>query len=177
MPSGRGSGRFPPALPAGQGGEKGTKGPSPLSRGHHRENAGSTTSHQPGMDSPPKPPATVLWSFASATAPGPRRPAAPPPCRSSAGGQQGKDIPMGTQAAPTARPRRSPAFSAAPRGSSPSQGGWSAPRGFSSGGRWSWQLPKIQPWKPVLQWLGHILPAAAGPTPREHFLTSSWKRP
>lgn len=64
----------------------------PGKRRQHRE---------PGMDSPPKPPAIAPWSFASATGPGPRWPAVLPLCCSSAGGQRGEDVPMGAQTAPT----------------------------------------------------------------------------
>lgn len=77
MPSGRGTGRFPPALPVGQGGEKGSETSLRECQWHR--------CLQPSTDSPPKPPETAPWSSACATAPAPLLRAARPPCCSSEG--------------------------------------------------------------------------------------------
>lgn len=177
MPSGRGTGHFPPVLPVGQGGEMGAKAPSPLAWGRHWANTNSTVSHQPGTDSPPKPPAIAPWSFASATGPVPRRPAAPPLCRSSAGGQRGEDVPMSMQAAPAAWPAAYLHFLQPLEAPRQAREAGLHHGFFHLGEDGVGNCLKSNPGSRPQHGWPTSCPPQRGPALHKHPLTSSWKRP
>lgn len=143
---------------------------SPTSTGQ-TNTRGSSTRPQPVMDSPPKPPEIVPWSFASATEPGPRRPAAPPQCCSSARGDNGvRTSPRAGRQPPPPAPPLTCIFC------SPSRFLAKPGRLVCTTGIFIWgkvELAVAQ--NPALE----AGPGAAGqhPARREHPLTSSWKRP